>query len=138
MAVLLVAELNNGRELAVDATAKALTAGKKLGDVTVLVAGHDCHGAADEAAKLDGVSKVICVSSPAFAHGLAEPVSDLIVKMAGDFSHIVMPSTASAKNIAPRVAALLDSQGRVAARILGKADKSTLDALIKDTVAESA
>ena len=62
----------------------------------------------DEAAKLDGVSKVICVSSPAFAHGLAEPVSDLIVKMAGDFSHIVMPSTASAKNIAPRVAALLD------------------------------
>ena len=108
MAVLLVAELNNGRELAVDATAKALTAGKKLGDVTVLVAGHDCHGAADEAAKLDGVSKVICVSSPAFAHGLAEPVSDLIVKMAGDFSHIVMPSTASAKNIAPRVAALLD------------------------------
>ena len=108
MAVLLVAELNNGKDLAVDATAKALTAAKKLGDVTVLVAGHDCHGAAEEAAKLDGVARVICVSSPAHAHGLAEPLSDLIVGMAGDFSHIVLPSTASAKNIAPRVAALLD------------------------------
>ncbi|WP_134724298.1 electron transfer flavoprotein subunit alpha/FixB family protein [Paracoccus luteus] len=108
MAVLLVAELNNGKELATDATAKALSAAKKLGDVTVLVAGHDCHGAADEAARLDGVAKVACVSSPAHQHGLAEPLADLIVGMAGGFSHIVLPSTASAKNIAPRVAALLD------------------------------
>lgn len=108
MAVLLIAELNNGSELALDATAKALTAAKKLGDVTVLVAGHDCHGAADEAAKLDGVSKVVCVSSPDHKHGLAEPLSDLIVGKAGGFSHIVFPSTAGAKNIAPRVAALLD------------------------------
>jgi len=108
MAVLLVAELVGGKDLAVDATAKALTAAKKLGDVTVLVAGHGCHAAADEAAKLDGVAKVLCVSSPAHEHGLAEPLADLIVKMAGDYSHIVLPSTASAKNVAPRVAALLD------------------------------
>lgn len=108
MAVLLVAELNNGKELAVDATAKALTAAKKLGDVTVLVAGEGCQDAAAEAAKLDGVASVICASAPALAHGLAEPLADLIVSMAGDFSHVVLPSTASAKNVAPRVAALLD------------------------------
>ena len=125
MAVLLVAELNNGKELAVDATAKALTAAKKLGDVTVLVAGHDCHGAADEAAKLDGVSKVICRSSAAHAHGLAEPLADLIVGMAGDYSHIVLPSTASAKNIAPRVAALLDVM--VISDITGVVDADTFE-----------
>ena len=71
MAVLLVAELNNGKELAVDATAKALTAARTLGEVTVLVAGHDCHGAADRAATLDGVARVLCISAPAHAHGLA-------------------------------------------------------------------
>ena len=108
MAVLLVAELNNGSELALDATAKAMAAAKALGEVTVLVAGHDCHGAADEAAKLDGATKVLCVSAPDHAHGLAEPLADLIVGKAGEYSHIVFPSTASAKNIAPRVAALLD------------------------------
>ncbi|WP_112875079.1 electron transfer flavoprotein subunit alpha/FixB family protein [Paracoccus endophyticus] len=108
MAVLLVAELNNGKELAVDATAKALTAARTLGEVTVLVAGHDCHGAADRAATLDGVARVLCISAPAHAHGLAEPLADLIVGLAGGFSHIVLPSTASARNIAPRVAALLD------------------------------
>lgn len=108
MAVLLVAELTGGKDLAVDATAKALTAAKQLGEVTVLVAGHGCHGAADAAATLDGVAKVLCVSSPAHAHGLAEPLADLIVGKAGAFSHIVLPSTASAKNVAPRVAALLD------------------------------
>ncbi|HRO15752.1 MAG TPA: electron transfer flavoprotein subunit alpha/FixB family protein, partial [Paracoccus sp. (in: a-proteobacteria)] len=108
MAVLLVAELNNGKELAVDATAKALTAARKLGEVTVLVAGQGCEAAAAEAAKLDGAARVICVSDAAHAHGLAEPLADLVVAMAGDFSHIVLPSTAAAKNVAPRIAALLD------------------------------
>ena len=108
MAVLLVAEINTGKELAVDATAKALTAASKLGEVTVLCAGDGCNGAAAEAAKLDGVARVICVSDPAYGHDLAEPVSDLIVAMAGDFSHIVFPSTTAGKNVAPRVAALLD------------------------------
>lgn len=108
MAVLLIAEVINGSELGLDSTAKALTAAKQLGDVTVLVAGEGCDGAAAEAAKLDGVSAVICVSDAAYANNLAEPMADLIVSMADGFSHILLPSTTGAKNIAPRVAALLD------------------------------
>ena len=107
MAVLLIAEVANGA-LAVDATAKALTAAKALGDVTVLCAGAGCNGAADAAAKLDGVSKVLCADDAAYGNGLAEPVGDLVVSLAGDYSHIVAPSTAAAKNLLPRVAALLD------------------------------
>ncbi|SMX39757.1 FAD-binding protein [Octadecabacter ascidiaceicola] len=107
MAVLLIAEVVNG-ELSVDATAKALTAAKALGDVTVLCAGSGCQGAAAEAAKLDGVSKVLCASDDAYGHDLAEPMTDLIVGLAGDYSHIAAPSTAASKNILPRVAAMLD------------------------------
>ena len=107
MAVLLIAEVSGG-VLAVDATAKALTAAKALGEVTVLVAGGDASAAAAEAAKLDGVGKVVAVSDGSLANGLAEPLAALVVGMAGDFEHIVAPSTASAKNVMPRVAALLD------------------------------
>ena len=107
MSVLLIAEVN-GSELAKDATAKALTAAKELGDVTLLVAGENCAGAAEEAAKLDGVSKVLCADDPAYGHGLAEPLADLIVKLTPDYSHIVAPATAAMKNVLPRVAALLD------------------------------
>ncbi|WP_457649814.1 electron transfer flavoprotein subunit alpha/FixB family protein [Profundibacter sp.] len=107
MAVLLLAEVNGG-ELAVDATAKTLTAAKMLGDVTILCASAGCSGAADAAAKLDGVSKVLCADDDAYGHGLAEPVADLIVALADDYDHIVAPATASAKNVMPRVAALLD------------------------------
>ncbi len=107
MAVLLIAEVNNG-ELAADSTAKALTAAKQIGDVTVLCAGAGCGGAADAAAKLDGVSKVLCAQDDAYGHDLAEPVADLVVGLAGDYDAIVAPSTAASKNILPRVAALLD------------------------------
>ena len=107
MAVLLIAEVVNG-ELSVDATAKALTAAAQMGDVTVLCAGSGCQGAATEAAKLAGVSKVLCVSDDAYGHDLAEPMADLIVSLAGDYSHICAPSTAASKNILPRVAAMLD------------------------------
>ncbi len=107
MSVLLIAEVNGG-ELAKDATAKALTAAKELGDVSVLVAGENCAAAAEEAAKLDGVSKVLCADDPAYGHGLAEPLADLIVKLAPDYSHIVAPATSAMKNVLPRVAALLD------------------------------
>ncbi|MEL6609812.1 MAG: FAD-binding protein [Pseudomonadota bacterium] len=107
MAVLLIAEVSNG-ELSVDSTAKALTAAKQMGDVTVLCAGASCGGAAEAAAKLDGVSKVLCAEDAAYGNDLAEPVADLIVGLAGDYSHIVAPSTAASKNILPRVAALLD------------------------------
>ncbi|MGV6840741.1 MAG: electron transfer flavoprotein subunit alpha/FixB family protein [Planktomarina sp.] len=107
MAVLLIADIAGGN-LNADSTAKAMTAAKALGDVTVLCAGAGCNGAAEDAAKLNGASKVLCAQDDAYGHDLAEPLADLIVSLAGDYSHIVAPSTAAAKNVLPRVAALLD------------------------------
>ncbi len=107
MAVLLLAEVN-GAELSIDQTAKAVTAAKALGDVTVLCASAGCGGAAEAAAKLEGVAKVLCADDAAYGHGLAEPVAALIVSLAGDYEHIVAPATTGGKNILPRVAALLD------------------------------
>ena len=103
MAVLLLADVNSG-QLATDAVAKAVTAVKSLGDVSVLVVGP--AAAAAEAAKLDGVARVLHAEDA--GHGLAEPLADLVVSLAGDYSHIAAPSTATAKNVLPRVAALLD------------------------------
>lgn len=107
MAVLLIAEVNSGT-LSVDSTAKALTAAKQIGDVTVLCVGSGCSDAAQAAAKLDGVSKVLCAQDDAYGHDLAEPVADLIISLSSDYTHIVAPSTSASKNILPRVAALLD------------------------------
>jgi electron transfer flavoprotein alpha subunit len=107
MAVLLVGEVTDGH-LAVDATAKALTAAKQLGDVTVLCAGAHASDAAQSAAKLDGVARVLCAEDASLGHRLAEPTAALIVSLAGDYDHIVAPATTDAKNIMPRVAALLD------------------------------
>jgi electron transfer flavoprotein alpha subunit len=107
MAVLLLAEVNGGN-LAIDATAKALTAAKKMGDVNILCASAGCGSAAQVAATLAGVGKVLCADDAAYGNGLAEPISDLIVSLAGDYEHIVAPATNTAKNILPRVAALLD------------------------------
>jgi electron transfer flavoprotein alpha subunit len=108
MAVLLIGEVTDGA-LAVDATAKAVTAAAALGDVTVLCAGASASAAAAEAAKIEGVSKVLCAEDAALGHRLAEPTADLIVSLAGDYSHIVAPGTTDAKNVMPRVAALLDA-----------------------------
>ncbi|SHG81246.1 electron transfer flavoprotein subunit alpha/FixB family protein [Cognatishimia maritima] len=107
MAVLLLAEVTNG-ELALDATAKAVTAAKSLGDVTVLAAGASAAAAGDAAAKIEGVSKVLVAEDASLGHRLAEPTAALIVSLAGDYEHIVAPATTDAKNILPRVAALLD------------------------------
>jgi len=107
MAVLLLAEVNDG-ELAMDATAKAVTAAKQLGDVTVLCVGANAAAAAEAAAKIAGVSKVLCAEDPLYGHRLAEPAAALIASLAGDYEHIVAPATTDAKNIMPRVAALLD------------------------------
>lgn len=107
MAVLLLAEVTAG-ELSMDATAKAVSAAAKLGDVTVLCAGASAKAAADEAATIEGVARVLCCEDDALGHRLAEPTADLIVKLAGDYSHICAPATTDAKNIMPRVAALLD------------------------------
>lgn len=124
MAVLLIAELN-GAELAQDATAKALSAAQKLGDVTVLCAGAGCGAAAEQAAKLQGVAKVLCADDAAFGHGLAEPVAAEIVSLAGDYTHIIAPATASAKNVLPRVAALLDVM--VISDVSGVVDADTFE-----------
>jgi electron transfer flavoprotein alpha subunit len=107
MAVLLFAEVNNG-ELSWDATAKAMTAARKMGDVTVLCAGASAGAAAEAAAKLDGAVKVLCAEDESLGHRLAEPTAALIVGLAGDYTHIVAPATTDAKNVLPRVAALLD------------------------------
>ena len=107
MAVLLLAEVNDG-ELAMDATAKAVTAAGALGDVTVLCTGATCSDAAAEAATISGVAKVLCAEDAIYGKRLAEPVADLLVSLAGDYEHIVAPATTDAKNIMPRVAALLD------------------------------
>ena len=79
-----------------------------MGDVTILCASAGCGAAASAAAQLDGVGKVLCADDAAYGNGLAEPIADLIVSLAGDYSHFVAPATNSAKNILPRVAALLD------------------------------
>jgi electron transfer flavoprotein alpha subunit len=107
MAVLLLAEVTDG-ELAMDATAKAVTAAKQIGDVTVLCAGSSAAAAGEAAAKIDGVSKVIVAEDASLGHRLAESTAALIVSMAGDYDHIVAPATTDAKNVMPRVAALLD------------------------------
>lgn len=106
MTVLLLADVNNG-VLAFDALAKTLTAVRVLGDVHILVPGTSA-AAALEAAKLMGATKVLHADHPDYDHGLAEPIAGLIVSLAPNYSHIVGAATAFAKNILPRVAALLD------------------------------
>ena len=107
MAVLLLGEVTDGT-LNRDATAKAVNAVKGLGDVTVLCAGASARAAAADAAGIAGVAKVLVAESPLYGHRLAEPTAALIVSLAGDYSHIAAPATTDAKNILPRVAALLD------------------------------
>ncbi|WP_292285212.1 FAD-binding protein [Marivita sp.] len=107
MTVLLIAEITDGA-LAMDATAKTVTAATSLGDVTVLAAGATAKDAADQAATIEGVSRVLLAEDALYGHRLAEPVAALIASLAGDYTHIVAPATTDAKNILPRVAALLD------------------------------
>ncbi|MFS4437466.1 electron transfer flavoprotein subunit alpha/FixB family protein [Paracoccaceae bacterium GXU_MW_L88] len=107
MAVLLLAEVTNG-ELNRDATAKAVSAVKGLGDVTVLCAGASAKAAGEQAATIDGVAKVLVAEDDRYGHRLAEPTAALIVSLADGFDHIAAPATTDAKNIMPRVAALLD------------------------------
>lgn len=107
MATLLIAEHDNASIK--DATNKALTAAAALGgEVDVLVAGEGAKGAAEAAAKLKGVRKVLLADNAAYAHDLAEPLAALIVSLAGPYDAIVAPATTRYKNTLPRVAALLD------------------------------
>ena len=107
MTVLLLAEHTNDALNA--ATGKALSAARKLGgDIHVLVAGHNCRTAAEAAARLSGVAKVLVADAPQLAHGLAEEAAALIVPLMVNYDALVAPATASGKNVCPRVAAALD------------------------------
>jgi electron transfer flavoprotein alpha subunit len=107
MAILLIAEHDN--QSLSDQTAKALSAALKIGsDVAVLVAGKGAKGAADQAAKLQGVSKVLLAEADELGERLAEPLAALVVSLAPAYDTIVAPATSSGKNVAPRIAALLD------------------------------
>jgi electron transfer flavoprotein alpha subunit len=107
MAILLLADHDN--VTLSDQTAKALTAASKIGsDVHVLVAGSGAKAAAEQAAKLSGVTKVLLAEDASLANNLAEPLAALIVSLAGNYDAIVSAATSVGKNVLPRVAALLD------------------------------
>ncbi|AUW46267.1 electron transfer flavoprotein subunit alpha/FixB family protein [Rhizobium leguminosarum] len=107
MTILLLADHDNASLS--DQTAKALTAAAKIGgDIHILVAGKAAKPAADAAAKLAGVSKVLLAESDELANNLAEPLADLIVSLAGSYDTIISAATSVGKNVLPRVAALLD------------------------------
>jgi electron transfer flavoprotein alpha subunit len=108
MTALVVAEHDNASIKG--PTLNAVTAATKAaGDVHVLIVGHNAAGAAQAAAKIGGVSKVLVADGPQFADGLAEPVAAQVLAVAGNYTHILAPATANGKNIMPRVAAKLDS-----------------------------
>ena len=107
MTVLILAKHDNA--VLNEATSKTVTSAKEMGgEIHVLVAGHDCAAVAAEAARLDGVARVIHVEGETYGQRLAEPLAELVVSLAGDYSHLVAPATTSGKNTMPRVAALLD------------------------------
>ncbi len=107
MAILLIAEHDNASLS--DQTAKALSAAARIGsDIDILVAGNGAKAAADAAAKLSGVRKVLLAESAPLENRLAEPLAAVIVALAGNYDTIVAPATTSGKNVMPRVAALLD------------------------------
>ncbi|MSO55080.1 MAG: electron transfer flavoprotein subunit alpha/FixB family protein [Rhodospirillales bacterium] len=106
MSVLVVAEHDNAALK--PATLSTIAAAAKLGPVTVLVAGANCRAVADAAAKAANVARVSLADHAAYEHGLAETVAALVGAQAKGFTHILFPATSYGKNIAPRVAALLD------------------------------
>ncbi|QFY61569.1 electron transfer flavoprotein subunit alpha/FixB family protein [Rhizobium grahamii] len=107
MAILLLADHDNNHLS--DQTAKTLTAASKIGgDVHVLVSGKGAKAAAEQAAKLSGVSKVLVAEDASLANNLAEPLSALIVSLAAGYDTIIAAATSTGKNVLPRVAALLD------------------------------
>jgi electron transfer flavoprotein alpha subunit len=109
MAALVIAEHDNSN-LKPGVTNAIAAAAKMGGDVTVLIAGHQCAVAAQAAAKVEGVKKVLLADAPHYAGGLAENLAALVVSIAGQYTHIVAPATGFGKNFMPRVAALLDVQ----------------------------
>ena len=91
-----------------DATLSAVTAAAQLGEVTALVAGSGVDGVAAQAAQIEGVAKVIKADDAVYAHALAENVAPLVAGLLGEYDAFVAPATTTGKNVAPRVAALID------------------------------
>ncbi|WP_277183001.1 electron transfer flavoprotein subunit alpha/FixB family protein [Caballeronia sp. BR00000012568055] len=107
MTILVMAEHDNASIKA--ATLNTVAAAAKVGgDIHVLVAGSNAQSAADAAAKIEGVTKVLLADAPQLAEGLAENVEATVLNIAKDYSHIFFPATAYGKNVAPRIAAHLD------------------------------
>ncbi len=107
MSILVIAEHDNTSLK--DATLNVVAAAKEIGaDIDVLVAGSGCSAAAEQAAKVEGVSKVLHADNAAYEHQLAENLGLLVADLGKDYSHILAPATTNGKNLLPRVAALLD------------------------------
>ena len=107
MSNLVIAEHNN--EAIKAATLVTVAAAREIGgDITVLVAGAGCSAAADAAAKIEGVDKVLLADNAVYDHMLAENLAGLIAEIGKDYSHILAPTTTAGKNYLPRAAALLD------------------------------
>ena len=107
MAALVLAEHNNSALN--EATAKAVTAALLISKpVHVLVAGANCTAAAEQAAKLEGVEKVLVADDARYANMLPEPTAELVLSLASSYDAVLAPATANGKNILPRVAAKLD------------------------------
>ncbi|HKA42243.1 MAG TPA: FAD-binding protein [Burkholderiales bacterium] len=109
MSVLVIAE-HDGRQLKPGVTNAVAAAAKMGGDIAVLIAGYQCAAAAQAAAKVAGVKKVLHCDAPHYEGYLAENLAALVVPLAGQYTHIVSAATGFGKNFMPRVAALLDVQ----------------------------
>ncbi|HEB28773.1 MAG TPA: electron transfer flavoprotein subunit alpha/FixB family protein [Porticoccus sp.] len=109
MSILVIAEHDNNslKPSTLNTVAAAQSIG---GDIDLLIAGVDCGGAANEAAKVSGIGRVLVADNPAYGHRLAENIAPLIAEVGASYSHILAPATTTGKNITPRVAALLDVQ----------------------------
>jgi electron transfer flavoprotein alpha subunit len=109
MTILVIAE-HDGKSIK-SGTLNTLGAARKIGgEIHVLIAGADCRGAAEAAARIPGVAKVLIADDPALAHGLAENLAPVVVNLAKDYGHVLAPASSFGKNLLPRVAALLDVQ----------------------------
>jgi electron transfer flavoprotein alpha subunit len=107
MTTLIIADHNN-TQLKSGVTQAVACAQKIGGDIHVLIAGHDCANAAQAAAAISGVTKVIVADAAQYAKPVAENLAPLVVSIAKNYSHLLFPASASGKNTAPRVAAMLD------------------------------
>jgi len=109
MSILVIGEHDNATLR--PSTLNVVTAAKVLGnEIDVLIAGSNCEAAADEAATVSGIARVLKADDPALADGLAENLAPLVQSLAGNYSHVLAPATTYGKNLLPRAAALLDVQ----------------------------